>query len=799
MADRPRRSLFSNRRRSKPEALSAPAPAVTGKPLGRSGTVNTRGFISTEEINQRLVFPNNLREYDIMRKTDATVRWSLGLLKLPLRAADAFLEPPKNPTPEELEATAFAEQALFEELAGGFDEALRRALTFVEMGHAVLEPVAELRQVNFSYEVKGIEVPEPAPAPPPPQVPPKVEPGQPQPPIPPPHPPPAPKPVPTVETKTVNREAFVIAKLGERLQRTLWEWHPRDDDPSVLDHIVQRPLDGRSPNPIELPGNRLLIFTHEQEGDDWRGASVLRSAWKPYFEKLELENMEAIGLERTAGLPVVYPPENADDDQMNSVEEAVKKLRQGANLYIIMPGPKASSTGGADAKEGWLIEDLAIKGQGDGESAMDKAILRKEATLARNVFAEFMRLGHANVGARATSESQSDPYYLAVTALGHYVAEVFSNGIIRPLVEWNYDVQRFPKLRFGKIQAAALQVVAQAVAELLNAGGIEGTPELEEWLRRTLDAPEKPLEYNQAPSSPPSPPPSKTDEGTEEPGKGDAPGEAKGNALSVRFSQFVPRRPLMGAEQHVSWQQVQDTLDNGAEDLIAVAEQVMKGQLDSATAGAAEAIAANDPARLDRLALDPTPLADALEAELHRLYGQGAADVRAEVRRQLAARQQGDAAMAVPKIPLTRADVEAVIKATAKAMAEEAAAAALRAIKQRALKTITQRKETPPAPFEDAVAEMRGALRKSAPLATNRIYSLGRMDEIRDQHYAGMVPAVRYSAVLDENTCEECLSMDGMVTSVENAPEVPNPLCEGGDRCRCQILPELAAPGELEM
>src|ERR1700710_416455 len=107
---------------AKPSGTSSSTPPR--KQLGRSGTVNTRGFILKDEINQRLVFPNDLREYDIMIKTDATVRWMLGLLTMPIRATDCFMEPPKNPTPEELEATAYAEHALFEELAGGFPDVL---------------------------------------------------------------------------------------------------------------------------------------------------------------------------------------------------------------------------------------------------------------------------------------------------------------------------------------------------------------------------------------------------------------------------------------------------------------------------------------------------------------------------------------------------------------------------------------------------------------------------------------------------------------------------------------------------
>lgn len=814
MADRSIMDRIRGRYASAPASAGTSNATPPRKQLGRSGTVNTRGFILKDEINQRLVFPNDLREYDIMQKTDATAKWMLGLLTMPIRATDVFMEPPKNPSPEELEATAYAEHAVFEELSGGFPDVLRRSLTMLGMGHSVFERVAELREVEFTYEIESIEMvdpPEPIPVPhdgPPAPfaTPPPPKPGPPAPPAPHPGapplmpPPPPPKPIPVKESKTVKREAFVVSKLAERLQRTLWEWHPKDSDRSELDHVVQRTQDGLTPEPIEIPGDRLLVFTNEQEGDDWRGVSILRSAWKPYYEKLELENMEAIGLERTAGLPIVYPPENATDDQVESVEEAVKSMRQGENLYIIMPGPKAGTGNTADSKEGWLIEDLAVKGQGDGEKGMEAAIQRKESAMARNVWAEFMRLGHANVGARATSESQSDPYYQAIEAIANYIADIFTAGLVRPLIEWNYDVTRFPKMRFGKIQPKNIQAVAQAVSELLNAGGIEATPELEEWLRNNLDAPEKPQEYDQKgkPTSGDGPPGPKDKQVA---GEGDAPGEGKGQGLHFRFSQFVPRRPLEGAEQHVAWQQVQDTLDHGPQDLVEAAEAVMTGQIESAISSADAAVSANDPAGLDRLRLDPAPLAEALESQLQRLYATGQADVRAEIRRQaehLRGLDQQVAGYAVPKIPLSRRDVEAVLQATAKAMAQTAAEAALTAIKRRALKTIAQRKQTPAAPGEDPLAEMRAALRKPASLAANRIYSMGRMDEIQSQHYAGMVPAVRYSAILDERTCDECAPLDGMVTTPEMATECPNPLCEGGDQCRCQQIPELVSPEFIE-
>jgi len=790
-----RPTLFARNRKPRPESTGAAA-----KPLGRSGTINTSGFISDEEFNSALMHPKNLVVYDRMRKTDATTRWMLGLIKGVVRAAGRAVDPPTNPDDEEREATAFVEQALFEELDGGFDDLLRRFLTYLEMGHAVGERMVELREVEFDVEEEELELVE-QPAPPPPAAPAPApapndegEDGEDEPPPAMPQlPPPPPKPVRRRSTRTVKRDAFVVNRVEERLQRTIHRWNPVPGDTSKLESIEQILNDGTTPNNPVIEASRLIVLVNEKEGDNWRGNSLLRSVWRPYEYKSRLENIEAIGYDRSAGLPVAYPPDDADDDQLDEVEEMLKHVRQGESVYMIMPGPKQGDS--KEARDGWLVEDLAIKG--DADSSPDKAISRYVAEIARNVLAEFMRLGQDGTGARATGDVQQDPYYAAVDAVISYLEDVINEALVRPLVDWNYELRRYPRFRFAKIQAKSIEVVTKAVAELVKQGAIEPTPELESWLRDLIDAPEKPQELEEAAAGSAEAAPANG--GERDPEDADAPGERGGEAMSrVRFSQFSPRRPLVGGERFVSWDQVQATLDNGPEDIVAVGERVMAGQIESAEARADDAVRLNRPEDLERIALAPAPLADAIETELTRLYHAGSADVRAEVRRQL--RDGGDEAMAIPpRIPLSNADIAKVIGGLAKNMAESAVQSAVRAVKQRALKTLAQRRETPPVPGEDPKAALRAALRLGATPAVNRIYTLGRMDEIRSLAHAGDVEAARYSAVLDSATCEECEAWDETVVRPEDAIPLPNPSCFGGDSCRCQWVPETIAPAELTL
>jgi hypothetical protein len=54
------------------------------------------------------------------------------------------------------------------------------------------------------------------------------------------------------------------------------------------------------------------------------------------------------------------------------------------------------------------------------------------------------------------------------------------------------------------------------------------------------------------------------------------------------------------------------------------------------------------------------------------------------------------------------------------------------------------------------------------------------------EEYSDEIGAVQYSALLDFNTCGNCQAADGAEGPTPDAiPDVPNPDCDGGDKCRC--------------
>lgn len=433
------------RRANSPRPLSPPPDAARpprGEPAGRSGTVNTRGFLADDEVDDALRWPASVATYEEMRRSDPSVRAMLALAQTPIRGNPPTVEPAGGEDPQ-LEQAAFVERCLFGELEGGFEEWLREALDYLTFGYAVFEKATALRTVRFAYA------------------------------------PPDSAPV------GVEREAHVLAGLEPRLQHTIQRWIVEERAPRRLAAVEQWLGDGRTPSTVEIPADRLVVLTNERQGDDFRGVSLLRSAYVPWLYKRRLENLEAIALEGAAGLPVVYPPEDADEEVLDEVERVVQRLRMGEAIYAIMPGPKQGpGPGGAD---GWLLENVYVRGT---ELDFSAAITRYEAALTRNVLAEFMRLGHETVGARATGDVQQDPYYAAVEAVAGYLEGAINEQVVKPLVDWNYRVDGgYPRLSFSKIQAKNVEVIGQYLAALVTAGLISPDPDLEAWLRGLADAP----------------------------------------------------------------------------------------------------------------------------------------------------------------------------------------------------------------------------------------------------------------------------------------------------------------------
>ena len=95
-----------------------------------------------------------------------------------------------------------------------------------------------------------------------------------------------------------------------------------------------------------IPIDKSLLFRTSTQKNNPEGKSLLRTAYRPWFFKRRIEEMEAIGIERDlAGLPIAYiPPDylssSASGDQLavrDSIVEIVQNVKRNEQEGIVFP------------------------------------------------------------------------------------------------------------------------------------------------------------------------------------------------------------------------------------------------------------------------------------------------------------------------------------------------------------------------------------------------------------------------------------------------------------------------------
>jgi hypothetical protein len=280
-------------------------------------------------------------------------------------------------------------------------------------------------------------------------------------------------------------------KLPLRAQETLYEWKFDDKDGSLLGMYQQPPPDYRI---RFIPIEKALLFRTKVRKGNPEGVSILRNAYRDFYFKKHIENIEGIGIERDlAGLPVaLVPPEilkaNASMEAratLNSIETLIKNIRRDEQEGVIFP--KAMDENGRD-----LYELKLLSTGGTRQFDTDKIIARKDRGIAGSVLADFVLLGHEGVGSFALSSSKTTMFANAIGAWMDLIASVFNNVAIPRLFALNsFNIETLPQLKHGDIETMNLDELGNFVQRLTASGArIFPNAEIENFLLRQAGMPE---------------------------------------------------------------------------------------------------------------------------------------------------------------------------------------------------------------------------------------------------------------------------------------------------------------------
>jgi len=385
------------------------------KEYGGTGAGKASGL--QEEYLRELRWPKSVEKFDKMRRSDSQVQAILLAMELPIRSTNWYIKPASDDKKDE-EIAEFLSENLFTGPPKGmtqhFDDLLRLALTMLPFGFSVFEKVFEVKDGKYYWK-----------------------------------------------------------KLAHRPQRTIQEF--LYDDEGGPDGIIQTKITGGGYERVDIPIEKLLVFSNRPETGDLKGQSMLRSAYKHWKIKDFLYEIVNIGVERNlVGTPTVELPEGADSNDKARAEKIARNLRSGESAGVTIP-------------KGFLLDIFEGK---RGMMEVMPYIEHHDQKLAGGVLAQFLNLGDGNSGSYALSKDQSDMFIMSLNATAKYLCDTINSHAIPQLVQLNWgEVENYPQLKNKPISKN--ENLIKAVNEIAQGELIIPDDNLEAWAREVLDLPEK--------------------------------------------------------------------------------------------------------------------------------------------------------------------------------------------------------------------------------------------------------------------------------------------------------------------
>lgn len=275
-------------------------------------------------------------------------------------------------------------------------------------------------------------------------------------------------------------------KLPIRSQETLYQWE-YDDQDNLIGMTQMPPPDFGL---ITIPMNKAMLFRTRSRKDNPEGRSILRTAYRSWYFKRRIQEIEGIGIERDlAGLPVITTPEgmdiwDKDDEDMNAIraglEAMVKNIRRDSTEGLVLPFGytfELTSTGGSR--------------QFDTNSIIE----RYDTKISQTVLADFIQLGHESVGSFALSSDKTNLFSMAICAFLDIICQTFNSQGIPALIDINGDhfagVTDYPRLTHGDIEDVDLATMATYIKDMTSIGVIIPDESLEDYVRQLGKLPKR--------------------------------------------------------------------------------------------------------------------------------------------------------------------------------------------------------------------------------------------------------------------------------------------------------------------
>lgn len=345
-------------------------------------------------------------------------------------------------------------------------------------------------------------------------------------------------------------------KLPIRSQDTLYEW--LYDDHDNITGIVQNPPPDFGL--IEIPIEKLLLFKTKSRKGNPEGRSILRNAYRDWYFKRRIQEIEGIGIERDlAGFPVLTAPEGIDiwseeDPELQaakaSAERIVQNIRRDSLEGLVIPN-------------GWELKLLSTGGQRQFDTSA--IIERYDSRIAMTCMADFILLGHQNVGSFALSSDKTKMFSMAIGSYLDIICEVFNNQAIPALIDINGDhfngITDYPYLTHGDVEDANLEKLGDFIHKMITCGALMPDEGVEDFVREQAGMPERLEDWDDAEDT------AASDGGTDENGEQQNAGASPPAEAPPEGEATVPTRYHGDEDDEDTEEETGDTEDDDEDDL----------------------------------------------------------------------------------------------------------------------------------------------------------------------------------------------------------------------------------------
>lgn len=283
-------------------------------------------------------------------------------------------------------------------------------------------------------------------------------------------------------TKTDRGRRLYLAKIAHLRQRSVdtFKISPTGD----LESAVQYSFNGQTFRRVEIPAEKLLLWTYNRQGDDYWGVPPARHCFKGWSFKSQVEKLNLLHLDRFGvGLPVVEEGEGWNQVERDRMAAFLASWRSGGGNFLMHPA------GGA-------IQ--VVSDDGKTTLSMLEWVKYYDLAIAKTYLTQQTELGSTNTGARAVGETMLEQLGGIVQADCEDLGTIINQRLVKRLVDWNYGPQdaypQFTPSQRVKIGGG----IATMLTTLIGSNAIHPRPEDEAFLRDAFGLPEVEIDTLQA-------------------------------------------------------------------------------------------------------------------------------------------------------------------------------------------------------------------------------------------------------------------------------------------------------------